>query len=92
MNVKCQFNLIKACIVTSHCAGNDGLDLWRGLTCGIRKVVLSTVTALITTSMLTFSWYLELPRDAAIGAFGDNVLMKVGRDHDYISFIIYIGL
>lgn len=26
MNVKCQFNLIKACIVTSHCAGNDGLD------------------------------------------------------------------
>lgn len=37
--------------------------------------------------MVTFSRYLELPRDAAIGAFGDNALRKVGRVHDYMSFI-----
>lgn len=59
------------------------------LACAIRVVVLSTVDALITTSMWTLSCFLELSRAATVGAFRDDVLRKVGRDHDYRPFIFY---
>jgi len=33
--------------------------------------------------VLSLSCFLELSRDAAIGAFRDDVLRKAGRDDDY---------
>lgn len=40
-----------------------------GLACAVRVVVLSTVDAFITTSVLTLCCFLELSSHTAVGAF-----------------------
>lgn len=52
---------------------------WRGgpqvPTCAVGIVVLCAVEALVAAHVLTLSCFLELSRNAAVGAFGDDLLL-----------------
>jgi len=76
------------CVCVCACACEC---VWDSLTCVVRVVVCSTVDALITTSVLTFRCFLELSRDAAIGAFR-NYLLRRTEIHREITYSIYCGL